>query len=224
MVAAVREAMPQIEDPEVLEEARAFVNQEAQHSMAHRTHADALARAYPGLEETLQEAIDYYQRLATRKSLAWRLAFLADLEATFTPFFKMLLDHEKTLFRAGDERVASLFLWHFCEEVEHRSSGLIIYQAVVKNKWYRSFIVPSAAWHSLAVMELILTGFNRYVPVEERVLDARVLSSEMEPEDDVLELAAVAEEGRDPLTVPRPPQRRVARDDSRAAGLPVALP
>lgn len=177
VVAAVREAMPQIEDPAVLEEARAFVNQEAQHSMAHRTHADALARAYPGLEETLQEAIDYYQRLAKRKSLAWRLAFLADLEATFTPFFKMLLDHEKTLFRAGDERVASLFLWHFCEEVEHRSSGLIIYQAVVKSKWYRSFIVPSAAWHSLVVMELILTGFNRYVPVEERVLDARVLSA-----------------------------------------------
>lgn len=177
VVAAVREAMPQIEDPEVLEEARAFVHQEAQHSKAHRAHADALARAYPGLAGTLDEAIEYYQRLAERKSLAWRLAFLADMEATFTPFFKMLLDHERTLFRAGDERVASLFLWHFCEEVEHRSSGLIIYQEVVRSRWYRTAVVPSAAWHSLAVMELILEGFNRFVPLEDRVLDARVLST-----------------------------------------------
>ncbi len=177
VVAAVREAMPQIDDPEALEEARAFVHQEAQHSKAHRDHVDALIRAYPGLHGTLESAIAYYQRLAQRKSLAWRLAFLADMEATFTPFFKMLLDHEGTLFRLGDERVASLFLWHFCEEVEHRSSGLIVYEAVVKSRWYRTFVVPSAAWHSLAVMDLILTGFNEHVPLADRVLDARVLST-----------------------------------------------
>ncbi len=43
----------------------------------------------------------------------------------------MMLDNEETLFRPGDDRVASLFLWHFVEEVEHRSSALMIYDAVV---------------------------------------------------------------------------------------------
>ncbi len=46
-----------------------------------------------------------------------RLAYVADTEATFTPSFKLMLDNEKTLFRPGDDRVASLFLWHFVEEV-----------------------------------------------------------------------------------------------------------
>lgn len=210
VVAAVREAMPQIDDPEVLAEAKAFVHQEAQHSKAHRDHADALARAYPGLAGTLDEAIDYYQRLAERKSLAWRLAFLADMEATFTPFFKMLLDHEKTLFRAGDERVASLFLWHFCEEVEHRSSGLIIYENVVKSRWYRTFVVPSAAWHSLAVMDLILAGFNRYVPVEDRVLDARILSTKYTLRTAVSNLAPWREKVEIPSPFPD-----LAKDETR---------
>ena len=43
----------------------------------------------------------------------------------------MMLDNEETLFRPGDDRVASLFMWHFVEEVEHRSSALVIYDAVV---------------------------------------------------------------------------------------------
>ena len=49
----------------------------------------------------------------------------------------MMLDNEETLFRPGDDRVASLFLWHFVEEVEHRSSALVIYDAVVGKPWYR---------------------------------------------------------------------------------------
>ena len=40
--------------------------------------------------------------------LAYRLAYTADLESTFTPIFKVMLDHEDVLFRPGDERVASL--------------------------------------------------------------------------------------------------------------------
>jgi hypothetical protein len=52
--------------------------------------------------------------------LEFRLAYIADTEATFTPAFKLMLDNEATFFQPGDDRVASLFLWHFVEEVEHR--------------------------------------------------------------------------------------------------------
>lgn len=54
-----------------------------------------------------------------------------------------MLDNEAVLFRPGDERVASLFLWHFVEEVEHRSSALLIYGAVVGRLWYRLQVVPA---------------------------------------------------------------------------------
>ena len=51
----------------------------------------------------------------------------ANLEATFTPMFKVILDHRESLFGGGDARVASLMMWHFVEEIERRSSGLLLY-------------------------------------------------------------------------------------------------
>ncbi|WP_109526495.1 MULTISPECIES: metal-dependent hydrolase [Nocardia] len=175
IVAAVREAIPLITDSEAKSEARAFLEQEAQHSMAHRRHLTALIRTYPGLQETLEGAIALFDELTATESLQFRLAYIADLEATFTPFFKLLLDHDDKLFRPGDDRVASLLLWHFVEEVEHRSSGLIVYNAMVPSKTYRTRVLPRVVGHVAKVNAVIEDGFNRHVPASERGVDARVL-------------------------------------------------
>lgn len=168
----IPEAMPFIDDPEVAEEAQAFVRQEGQHSMAHRQHAKALIKSYPGLKETLAEVIDAFDDLTANTPLRYRLAYTADLEATFTPVFKVMLDNDDTLFAPGDDRVASLFLWHFVEEVEHRSSALIIYDAVIDDPWYRMRMAPSVFRHVWAVLRTACEGFNKHVPLEDRKVDA----------------------------------------------------
>ncbi len=145
IVAATREAIPLITDAEAKSEADAFLRQEAQHASAHRQHIRALARRHPGIEETLAEATRCFDRLTDTAPLDFRLAYTANLEATFTPLFKLLLDNEATLFAPGDERVASLFLWHFVEEVEHRSSALIVYDALVRSRSYRTRAVHHQA-------------------------------------------------------------------------------
>ncbi|MGB2920958.1 MAG: metal-dependent hydrolase, partial [Mycobacterium sp.] len=127
----IPEAMPHISDPAVAEEADAFVRQEGQHAMAHRQHAKGLIKTHPALKETLDKVVAAFDDMTANTPLKYRLAYTADLEATFTPVFKLMLDHDDTLFAPGDDRVASLFLWHFVEEVEHRSSALTIYDAVV---------------------------------------------------------------------------------------------
>jgi predicted metal-dependent hydrolase len=170
--AMISEAMPLITDPEVRAEAEAFVRQEGQHSMAHRQHAKGLITSYPGLKETLDEVIGAFDDLTANTPLKYRLAYTADLEATFTPVFKLMLDHDDTLFAPGDDRVASLFLWHFVEEVEHRSSALIIYDAVVVDPWYRMRMVPSIFKHVWVVLQRCCEGFNEHVPVSERKVDA----------------------------------------------------
>jgi predicted metal-dependent hydrolase len=175
IVAAVDEAMPLITDPEVREEARSFLDQEAQHASWHRQHVRALSRHHPALVDVLSDAIAAFDRLTATKSLAYRLAFTADLEATFTPWFKMLLDNDGALFGGGDERVASLFLWHFVEEVEHRSHGLIIYNAVVPRRSYRMAVLPSVLREINRFVVLIADGFNRAVPADVRGADARIL-------------------------------------------------
>lgn len=175
IVAAVREAMPHITDPDVAEEAEAFLRQEAQHANSHRRHVRALIRAYPGLQQTLDASVAAYDHLTETTPLRYRLAYIADLEATFTPFFKMLLDYEDTLFRTGDDRVASLFVWHFVEEVEHRSSALIVYDAVVGNKVYRTLVLPRMVRHLLLVSTLIMEGINAHVPLAERTIDVTTI-------------------------------------------------
>ena len=87
----------------------------------------------------------------------------------------MMLDNEETLFRPGDDRVASFFLWHFVEEVEHRSSALVIYDAVVGKPWYRIRALPAVFKHLLEVMAIIADGVNAHVPLEDRKVDARTL-------------------------------------------------
>ncbi len=175
IVAAVREAMEKITDAEAAAEAQAFLRQEAQHASAHRLHLRALIRRYPGLQQTLDEAVARYDQLSESKPLRFRLAYIADLEATFTPFFKMMLDNEATFFRPGDDRVASLFLWHFVEEVEHRSSALIVYNAVVGSNTYRVWALPEVVKHLVGVWKVIADGFDTHVPRADRQIDARLV-------------------------------------------------
>jgi predicted metal-dependent hydrolase len=170
--ATVHEVLPTITDPEVSEEALAFVRQEGQHSMAHRQHAKGLIKAYPALQETLDEVMAVYDDLTATMPVKYRLAYIADLEATFTPTFTMMLNNADTLFAPGDDRVASLFLWHFVEEIEHRSSALIIYDAIVGDPWYRMRIAREVFDHGGAVMVKAARSFNRHISLEERRVDA----------------------------------------------------
>jgi predicted metal-dependent hydrolase len=173
VVDAVRAAMPQITDPAVAEEADAFLRQEAQHARAHRLHCKALCRQHPDLQKIVDRVQGVYEELFAGKPLEYHLAYIADLEATFTPTFKQWLDHTDELFRPGDERVASLFLWHFTEEIEHRSSALIVYEHVVGRPWYRLRQLPSVLRHMGTVLKLTTDGINQAVPLEVRRVDAR---------------------------------------------------
>ncbi len=172
IVAAVREAIPLIADDDVAQEAKDFLRQEAQHSACHRRHLKSLVRHYPGLQQTFDDVIASFGEITDTKPLNYRLAYIADLEATFTPFFKLLLDNEDVLFRTGDDRVSSLLLWHFVEEVEHRSSALVIYDAVVDDDWYRVRVLPSIARHLLAAARIVADGMNEHVPFAERGMNA----------------------------------------------------
>src|SRR5579863_3111833 len=144
IVAAVHQAQELINDPTVAAEADAFLRQEAQHARAHRGHLKALIEQYPGLKEVENEAIASFDRLLETKSLKFHLAYIAALEATFAPGYTRMLEQRETLLVPGDDRVASLLAWHFVEELEHRSSALVIYNHVIGNAWYKATVAPRA--------------------------------------------------------------------------------
>jgi predicted metal-dependent hydrolase len=176
IVHSTRRAIPLITDPAAAQEAEAFLRQEAQHANNHRRHVAALVRRHPGLQETVDAAVASFDHLNATEPLEFQLAYTADLEATFTPIFKLMLDHEEELFRLGDERVASLFLWHFCEEIEHRSSGLVVYNALVPDPWYRTRVTRRVFRHVMSVYREILRGFEKHVPEPDRLATYRNIS------------------------------------------------
>ncbi|WP_433599001.1 metal-dependent hydrolase [Nocardia sp. CA-135953] len=200
IVNMIREAMPRITDPAVAEEADAFVRQEGQHSTAHRQHVNGLIRRYPGLQETLNEVIAEFDRLTVRTSLEYRLAYTADLEATFTPVFKLMLDNDSTLFRPGDDRVASLFIWHFVEEVEHRSSALIIFDSIVGSDGYRMRMAPSIFRHVMKVVKVACAGFNKHVRQEDRRIDAMAMFAMHRGKQKVRKLLRLPVEDNGPMS------------------------
>jgi predicted metal-dependent hydrolase len=166
---AINDAEPLIKNPAVLKEAKDFRTQESIHSMAHRKHAKALIERYPGLQETLDKVVQSYDRLYASKPLKYHLAYIGGLESIFTPFFKLLLDNRKMLFGGGDAQVSSLLVWHFCEEIEHRSSGIIVYDEVVGSYLYRVLNFRKFIAHSTGLFAMMDAEFQKHVadvPIE----------------------------------------------------------
>ncbi len=170
IVLAVKDALTLMTDSQLREEAEIFIAQEAQHSAAHRKHVNALIAQYPGLADTLRQVIKAYEDLYAAKPLEFHLAYVASLEATFPPLFTFMIEHREQLFN-GDSRVASLFLWHYVEEIEHRSSAAIVYDGVVDNRWYRVRTLPTSMSHIVAVTGLIVDGFRSAVPAQDIGVD-----------------------------------------------------
>jgi len=137
LVKTMREAMTLLEDPDLLEDARGFVGQEAQHYTNHRRYNEMLKRnGYPELEE-VEESLDRaYARLG-EKSLTWRLAYSAGFETMTMGITEWLINDRNALFKDADPAVSSLVLWHMVEETEHKSVAFEVFQAVSGSYWLR---------------------------------------------------------------------------------------
>lgn len=161
---AFRDAESLITDERISTEARLFREQEGVHASAHTKHAKALIEQHPGLQTALDRVLESYEKLYDEHPLEYHLAYAGGLEAIFTPFFKMVLDNRAVLFRGGDARVTSLFLWHFCEEIEHRSSALMVYDHVVGDYWYRFKNARGFQAHTRWLAEMLTEEFKQNVP------------------------------------------------------------
>jgi predicted metal-dependent hydrolase len=184
LIAALRKAQDRLdEDAVVAEEAEAFLRQEAQHAAAHRKHMLALIEQYPGLEQCYEQTMASFNDLIDAHPVEFHAAYVANLEATFTPMFKVILDHRDSLFAGGDNRVASLMMWHFVEEIEHRSSGLMLYRHLMPDPWYRVKRVRQTFRHVGTIAATVAKAFDEHIPFEDRGASAeQVMSSALRRE------------------------------------------
>ena len=165
---AFRLAEALIDDPVIAEECRLFVEQEAAHSAAHHKHVSALIARYPGLKETRDKAIAYFDQILEEHGLEFTICFGAVLEGTFTPMGKLIIDNRELLFADGDARVASVWLWHFSEEIEHRSSALTIYNHLYGHRFARLRMLPWIRRFILGYSELMQSQIATHVPAKDK--------------------------------------------------------
>ena len=166
LVKTMKDADAVITDPQVAEEAKLFLQQESVHTSCHRRHVKALIAKHPGLQGALDKTVAHYDALHRDSDLRYLLAYAAVLEGTFTPFFKLILDNRESLFGDGDARVASLCVWHLCEEIEHRSSAVIVYDHIVGDGLYKMRCFVPMMRHVIECHQMLLQEFQEHVPGE----------------------------------------------------------
>jgi predicted metal-dependent hydrolase len=167
LVRVMRPVIATIEDEAIREEAVLFTEQEAVHAAAHHKHVVALIERYPGLAEARRLATSYFTEAWRFDSAEESLCAIAALEATFTPTFKLIIDHRHALMAGGDSRVASLLLWHFSEEIEHRASALRIYHHLYANRFARLRTFPVLRRRISGLLGRLRDEFRRHVPRDE---------------------------------------------------------
>lgn len=122
-------------DAPLADEARVFVSQELQHQSQHRRVNRALMATTPGLVRIDRWAGRLYGWLARTRSTRWSLAFAAGFETSAFALARWTERHLRLLFDDADPAVATVFLWHLAEEVEHKTVAFDVHQAVDGSRW-----------------------------------------------------------------------------------------
>ena len=130
-----KEMLPDVHDARLRTECEHFVAQEAMHSRLHGLHVRALVAAHPELGGLLEALEDLAEARLSGLSVMDRLAMGALVEGWLAPLGRYIVAEREQLFAGADVRVASLFLWHFCEEIEHRSTAHKLYRARGGSWW-----------------------------------------------------------------------------------------
>jgi len=152
LIRVVRMGMKDIDDPELRALAGDYCGQEGQHYRQHKRFNEILVRkGYDELPELEMGMQRDYDRFLEKRSLRFHLAYAAGYESMALAVGHWLVNVREYLFGGSDPRVASLILWHFVEEIEHKTAALDVYNAVFGDYFYRLYGLFYASFHVMAM-------------------------------------------------------------------------
>jgi len=146
IIDAIREALKQVTDSALRQEAKAWIGQESHHFAQHRRFNEVLIAHYPQLRAREREIEQEYHALRQR-SLKYRVAYTAGFETLALATSHTILADRAYLLCGADPAVASLWLWHVVEEIEHKNLAFDIYQQLYGDYWYRIYGMFAALVH-----------------------------------------------------------------------------
>jgi len=148
LIRTMRKAVESIDSEVLKQEVKLYIGQEGQHYQQHRKFNDTLiANGYSelkGIEAEMKADFDDFEK---NRSLKFNLAYACGFETMALSIGHWLVKDRQYLFVGSDTRVASLILWHFVEEIEHKNVAFDAYQAVYGHYFYRVYGTLFATMH-----------------------------------------------------------------------------
>lgn len=121
VMASVRSALGDIEDPVLVAEVEAYLDQEREHSRQHKRFNTLLTAQHPALKRVEKWLAWTYRFLQRRAGKKFGIAYAAGFEATAFAAARWMDGNRHELFYGADSEPSTLFLWHLAEEVEHKT-------------------------------------------------------------------------------------------------------
>ncbi|NLA36617.1 MAG: metal-dependent hydrolase, partial [Actinobacteria bacterium] len=132
VIRAVREQVPFLRASgrdDLAHDAQLYVRQEAEHQTQHRRFNATLSHQVRGVAFVERLLARTYRMLWNRGSERFHLAFATASESAAYGVARWVERNHAQLFAQADPTVASLFLWHLAEEVEHKDVAYDLYDA-----------------------------------------------------------------------------------------------
>ncbi|MDP5053246.1 MAG: metal-dependent hydrolase [Congregibacter sp.] len=138
LIKSMRKARPLIKDAALRAELDMYIKQEATHYRRHREFNDTLAdKGYASVQRIEAVLTDDYNKLENKRSLKFNLAYAEGFESMALALGEMLIEDREYLFGDSDSAVASLILWHFVEEIEHKNVAFDVFDHLYGSYFWR---------------------------------------------------------------------------------------
>ncbi|MFK7733214.1 MAG: metal-dependent hydrolase [Pseudomonadales bacterium] len=148
LIRTMRKAIAEIEPEELKEDVKLYIGQEGQHFQQHRKFNDTLiSNGYSELKDIEAEMKADFDRFEKNHSLKFNVAYACGFETMALSIGHWLVRDREYLFAGSDTRVASLILWHFVEEIEHKNVAFDVYQSLYGHYFYRVYATFFATMH-----------------------------------------------------------------------------
>ncbi len=168
LMRTMKTAQKQITDPGLVEDAKAFSQQEGHHFRNHANFNEKLrgsfdAETAAALQQIENELEADYQRFTKEKSQRFNLAYAEGFEALTCSM--ALAMAEARMFDQVSAPGGELWAWHMAEEIEHRTVAFEVYEHLVGSYPYRIFRGTWAQWHYMKYIhrfaKLMATALGR---------------------------------------------------------------
>lgn len=153
-IRSLQKFVPEIKDAQLLQDAKLFIRQEAQHALEHDKFLTNLREQGYDIDNTLRLVEEVITKFVENKtSDEFRLALTAGFEHLTSLLAEIGL--EENFFEKAHPQMKALFEWHALEEIEHRAVAFDVLQNIDKNYLRRVAGLLSAY--------VILSGLTGYV-------------------------------------------------------------